>query len=253
MVQQDDLNLTGRICLVTGSGRGIGAAIVCAAAARGAAVVINYLHSEKEARFLLSQLQTQKVTSIAVRADISREEEVIQMFETIEKELGEVDLLVNNAGISVRSLVQDTRTEQWEKVIGTNLKGTFLSCRQAVPAMVRKKFGRIVNIASTQGVTGASCESVYAASKGGIIALSKSLGAELGPSGITVNAISPGPVASDMLYTDLNAEEVSMLTDQIPLGRIAQPKDIAQACIFLLSSSADYINGQVINVDGGWI
>lgn len=198
MVERDGLNLAGRICLVTGSGRGIGAAIICAAAARGAAVVINYLHSEKEAQFLLSQLQTKKVPSIAVRADVSREEEVIQMFETIEKDLGEVDLLVNNAGISLRSLVQETRTEQWENVIGTNLKGTFLCCRQAVPAMVRKKFGRIVNIASTQGITGASFESVYAASKGGIIALSKSLGAELGPSGITVNAISPGPVASDM-------------------------------------------------------
>jgi len=253
MVERDGLNLAGRICLVTGSGRGIGAAIICAAAARGAAVVINYLHSEKEAQFLLSQLQTKKVPSIAVRADVSREEEVIQMFETIEKDLGEVDLLVNNAGISLRSLVQETRTEQWENVIGTNLKGTFLCCRQAVPAMVRKKFGRIVNIASTQGITGASFESVYAASKGGIIALSKSLGAELGPSGITVNAISPGPVASDMLCRDLNAEEVNMLTDQIPLGRIAQPEDIAQACIFLLSSSADYINGQVINIDGGWI
>lgn len=253
MVQRDDVNLAGRICLVTGSGRGIGAAIIYAAAARGAAVVINYLHSEKEAQFLLSQLQMQKVPSIAVRADVSREEEVIKMFETIENELGEVDLLVNNAGVSLRALIQETTTEQWEKVMGINLKGTFLCCRQAVPAMVRKKFGRIVNIASTQGGTGASFESVYAASKGGIIALSKSLGDELGPSGITVNAISPGPVAGDMLYRDLNAEELNMLTDQIPLGRIAQPEDIAQACMFLLSSSADYINGQVINIDGGWI
>lgn len=252
-MQVKDINLTGRICLVTGSSRGIGASIVRAAGARGATVVINYVQAEDQARSLLSELQADNIPSLAVQADISREEEVINMFQTIEEELGEVDLLVNNAGVSLRGLVQETSEEQWDKVIGINLKGAFLCCRRAVPAMIRKKYGRIVNIASTQGLTGASYESVYAASKGGIIAFSKSLGNELGPSGITVNAIAPGPVASDMLYRDFNGEDIKRLVDEISLGRIAQPEDIAKACMFLLSSSADYINGQVINIDGGWI
>ena len=174
------------------------------------------------------------------------------MFARIEDKWGSVDLLVNNAGISLKGLLTETTEEEWQQVMDINLKGAFLCCRRALPAMVKKRFGRIVNIASIWGLRGASCESVYAASKGGLIALSRSLAMEMGPSGITVNVIAPGPVQTDMLLQELDSDERKALSEEIPLGRLASPDDVASACLFLLSPAASYINGQALGLDGGW-
>jgi 3-oxoacyl-[acyl-carrier protein] reductase len=167
--------LKGHICLVTGSSRGIGAQIARTVAAAGARTVINYHYSQHQAMQLLAELTEQGDQVMAVQADISQGREVEAMFARIEDKWGSVDLLVNNAGISLKGLITEISEEEWQQVMDINLKGAFLCCRRALPAMIRTRFGRIVNIASIWGLRGASCESVYAASKGGLIALSRSL------------------------------------------------------------------------------
>ncbi len=245
-------SLEGKVCLITGGGRGIGAAVARAVAAQGASVAINFLHSQKEAGSLVEELQQQGHKALALQADISREEEVSRLFDEIRSAWGEVELLVNNAGVALRTLVQETTTSEWDRVMNVNLKGAFLCCREALPYMIRKRYGRIVNIASIQGISGASYESVYAASKGGLIAFTKSLASEVGPSGITVNAIAPGPVATEMIFSHLDEEDIKVLLDEIPSGRMMLPEEIANTCLFLLSSQAACINAQVLCLDGGW-
>lgn len=250
--QQCSLGLKGHICLVTGASRGIGAEIARVVAAAGAATAINYHNSKREALQLLEELNAQGHQAMAVKADISQSRDVEAMYADIEDKWGSVDLLVNNAGVSLRRLLTETSEEEWHQVMDINLKGAFLCSRQALPAMIRNRFGRIVNIASIWGLRGASCEAVYAASKGGLIALSRSMAAETGPSGISVNTIAPGPVQTDMLNQELDNDEMTALAGDIPLGRLAVPGDVASACLFLLSPAASYINGQVIGLDGGW-
>ncbi len=246
-------SLEGQVCLITGAGRGIGAAVARAAAARGARVVVNYNSSYKEAQTLIAELQQSGCIALALQGDVSSEQEVSKLFAEIRNTVGDVDLLVNNAGVTLRSLVQDTSADEWDRVMNVNLKGAFLCCKQALPYMIRKQYGRIVNIASAQGINGAAFESVYAASKGGLIAFTKSLGSEVAPSGITANAIAPGPVATDMIYSHLDEADIKTLLDEIPAGRLAEPEEIASACVFLLSRDAAYINAQVLCIDGGWI
>ncbi|NLL85043.1 MAG: 3-oxoacyl-ACP reductase FabG [Syntrophomonadaceae bacterium] len=251
-VEQSNISLEGKVCLITGGARGIGAAVARAVAAQGALVAINFLHSQKEAMKLVEELQQKGHKALALQADISREEEVSRLFGELRKAWGEVELLVNNAGVALRTLVQETTVSEWDRVMNVNLKGAFLCCREALPHMIRKRYGRIVNIASIQGISGASYESVYAASKGGLIAFTKSLASEVGPSGITVNAIAPGPVATEMIFSQLDEEDIKILLDEIPSGRMMQPEEIADTCLFLLSSQAACINAQVLCLDGGW-
>ncbi len=245
-------SLEGLVCFVTGAGRVIGAGVAGAAAARGARVAVNYNSSAKEARTLIAELQQYGYTAVALQGDIGSEQEVARLFTEIRSTMGEVDLLVNNAGVTLRSLVQDTSSAEWDRIMNVNLKGAFLCCKEVLPYMIRKKYGRIVNIASTQGINGASLEAAYAASKGGLIAFTKALGSEVAPSGITVNAIAPGPVATDMIYSNLDGEDIKILLDELPAGRMAAPEEIASACVFLLSRDAAYINAQVLCIDGGW-
>lgn len=240
------------VCLVTGGSRGIGAAIVTALATEGVAVALNYHHSESAAGKLAEQLEAKGCRVLAVQADISKAVEVEEMFHQVEEQFGQVGWLVNNAGISLRGLLQDTSEDQWDELMGVNLKGAFLCIRRALPGMIRRRHGSIVNIASIWGQQGAAFESVYSASKGGLIALTRSLAAEAGPSGIRVNALAPGPIATDMLRAEMSMEELTGLADEMPLGRLGKPEDVAAACVFLLSKQAAYINGQVITVDGGW-
>lgn len=244
--------LDGYVCLVTGAAKGIGRAIAIAAAREGACVVINYYTSQAEAHELEKMLKQEGCRALAVQADVSREKAVKGMFDYIEAQLGHVELLVNNAGISLRALLTETSETQWQKIMDTNLKGAFLCCQRALPAMIQKRHGRIVNISSVQGLCGASYESAYAASKGGLIALTKSLAAEVGPSGITVNALAPGPIKTSMLTSELDAEDCEYLKAQIPAGRFGDPEEIASACIYLMSREAGYINGLTLTIDGGW-
>jgi 3-oxoacyl-[acyl-carrier protein] reductase len=244
--------LGGQVCLVTGAAKGIGAAIARMAAEQGASVVINYRTSETQARQLADELQKNGHTAVALQANVAIEQETKSLFDNIKKVLGEVDLLVNNAGVALRSLLQETSLAEWEQVMDSNLKSAFLCCREALPSMIRKKYGRIVNIASIQGIGGASYESVYAASKGGLIALTRSLGSEVAPCGITVNALAPGAVATEMLSSSLDELDLTGLIEEIPAGRLARPEEIASACLFLLSPEAGYINGQVLSIDGAW-
>lgn len=248
----DNLSLQGRVCLVTGASRGIGAAIAREAAAAGAVVVVNYRSSRHLAESLVKELRDSGCQAGTVQADVSSPSDVERMFAAIECEWGPVSLLVNNAGVSLRELVTHTSDEQWDQVINTNLKGPFLCCRRALPNMIRSRWGRIVNIASVWGNRGASCESVYAASKGGLILFTKSLAQEVGPSGVTVNALAPGPIGTDMLAGELTARERQDLAADIPLGKLGSPEDVAKMAVFLLSEGGDYINGQVISIDGGW-
>jgi 3-oxoacyl-[acyl-carrier protein] reductase len=245
-------SLQNKVCLVTGSSRGIGAAIARAAASQGAAVAINYRSSRQQAEVLVEELRDFGYPAIAVQADVGSSSDVERMYTTVEQELGPVSLLVNNAGASLRELATHTSDEQWEQVMNTNLKGPFLCCRRALPYMIRSRWGRIVNMASIWGLLGSSCESVYAASKGGLVLFTKSLAKEVGPSGVTVNALAPGPIGTKMLAEELTVEEMQDLAEQIPLGRLGNPEEVAAICVFLLSSGASYINGQVIAVDGGW-
>ena len=245
-------SLQNKVCLITGSSRGIGAAIARAAATEGAAVAINYRSSRQQAQLLVEELQDLGSKAVAVQADVGSSGEVERLFAAVERDLGPVSLLVNNAGTSLRELVTDTSDEQWERVIDTNLKGPFLCCRRALPYMIRGRWGRIVNIASIWGLLGASCESVYSASKGGLILFTRSLAREVAPCGVTVNALTPGPIDTDMLAEELTVQECQDLAEQVPAGRLGSPEDVAALCVFLLSSGANYINGQVISVDGGW-
>lgn len=242
----------GKVCLVTGGSRGIGAAVAQKVALSGAAVAINYLKSEDQAAGLVRTIRESGGRALAVQTDIRQEAAVDRMFTRIENTLGAVDLLVNNAGISLQKMLIDTSAEEWQAIMDTNLSGPFYCCRRALPAMMEKRCGRIVNVASIWGLRGAGCEAVYAAAKGGLIALSRSLAVEAGAWGITVNALAPGPVETDMLLSDLAVDERRELAGEIPLGRLGRSEEIASACRFLLSAEAAYINGSVLVLDGGW-
>ena len=247
------LPLQDKVCLVTGASRGIGKAIAAAVAAQGAKVAINYCYAEDLARQFSAELQKKGLAAEVFQTDISSGPQVDRMFTKIESLWGPVDLLVNNAGVSYRALITDCSEEDWHKVMDINLKGPFLCSKRALPNMISARCGRIVNISSIWGVNGASCESVYAASKGGLIAFTKSLAREVGSSGVLVNAVAPGPVETDMLKEELDDGERKELIGQIPLNRLGTPEEIAAVCVFLLSQQASYINGQIITVDGGWL
>lgn len=232
-----------RTALITGASRGIGAACARALAADGHRVIIQYLHSEKAAQTLAKELGGQ-----AVRADVADGGQVKQMFQTIDQP----DVLVCSAGISLLKLFTDTTENEWRSVLDTNLGGVISCCQAAIPHMVRQKYGRIIIISSVWGVTGASCEAVYSASKAALIGLTKSLSKELGPSGITVNCVAPGVIETDM-NAGLTPEVKEELINCTPLGCIGKPEDVAALVKFLASEEARFITGQVIGVDGGFV
>lgn len=240
-----------KVALVTGGAKGIGAAICRALAEDGYCVAVNYNTSQTEAQALKNELST--LTEIEIfKADVSDSACVNEMFNNIEKAFGGVDVLINNAGISQQALFTDITDNMWQMMIGTNLTGAFNCCRRALPYMINQKNGIIVNVASMWGEVGASMEVHYSAAKAGLIGLTKALAKEVGLSGVRVNAVSPGVVLTDMM-AQFSESDREALRDETPLNRLGTPEDIANTVAFLCSDKAEFITGQVIPVNGGFV
>jgi 3-oxoacyl-[acyl-carrier protein] reductase len=236
---------------ITGASRGIGRETAILFAAKGHPVIVNYLKSEDAASELCREIEKNGGSALAVRADVSDPGEVTRLFDEAEAAFGHVGILVNNAGVAHFGLLADMKDADWEKVRGVNLDGVFYCCKRAIPEMVQRKSGAIVNVTSVWGVKGASCEAGYSAAKAGVIGLTKALAKELGPSGIRVNAVAPGVIATDM-NKNLTETDFAALRDETPLGRVGSALEAANCIYFLASAEAAFVTGQVLGADGGF-
>ena len=244
--------LDGKVALVTGASRGIGRAIAIALAKEGATVAVNYAGNTEKAESVVREIREFGSEALAIQADVTNADSVTAMIKTVTEEFGKIDILVNNAGITRDNLLMRMKEEDWDSVINTNLKGVFLCTKAVSRQMMKQRKGRIINISSVVGVSGNAGQANYVAAKSGVIGLTKTSAKELAARGITVNAIAPGFIETDM--TNALTEEVSeQLLQQIPLGRFGSPEDVAQTAIFLASEEAAYITGQTIQVDGGMV
>ncbi|MBO5077070.1 MAG: glucose 1-dehydrogenase [Clostridia bacterium] len=239
--------------IITGGGTGIGAACVRRFAKEGFSVIINYRRSRAAAKALERELNKTGCSVLAVKADVSVPEQAEMLVERCIEAFGAPEVLVNNAGIALpQKLITETTPREFDRVMRVNAGGTYNCCRAALPHMIRRHSGAIVNISSIWGVTGGSCETAYSASKGAVIALTKALAKEVGPSGIRVNCVAPGVIDTRM-NSSLDAETLAELADAAPLCRLGTPEDVANTVWFLASPDAAFITGQVLGVDGGGI
>ena len=241
-----------RTAIVTGGAKGIGAAAVRLLCEQGFRTAINYHTSEEKALALSSFLVSKGYDAFPVKADVTDPAQVREMVETVLSRSNSIDVLVNNAGIDHWQLFDTVTDEQWRRVIDADLTGAFNCCREVLPVMVRQKYGRIVNVASVWGQVGASCEAVYSAAKAGVIGLTKALAKEAALSGVTVNCVSPGAIATDMMRRFSEAE-ISAFCEEVPMGRLGMPEEAASAIAFFASEEASYITGQVLGVNGGMV
>ena len=244
------MDLANKVALVTGGSRGIGKKIALELARNGANVAISYVSNEVKAKEVIDEIGSLGVKAIAIKADVSKEEEVQEMIKKVEEEFNTIDILVNNAGVTKDNLLIRMKEEEWDEVMSVNLKGTFLCTKAVSRMMMKKRYGKIINITSVVGITGNVGQGNYSASKAGVIGFTKSMARELASRGIRVNAVAPGFIETDM--TDVLKEDIKdAMLKSIPLGIFGKPKDIADAVVFLASSKSDYITGQVVNVNGG--
>lgn len=242
--------LASKVAIVTGASRGIGRAIALALAEEGANVVVNYARSSAAAEEVVTEITAAGGEAIAVQGDVSQEQQVDDLVKTAKDKWGTIDILVNNAGITRDNLLLRMKPEDWQAVINLNLTGVFLTTRLVSKIMLKQKAGRIINIASVAGQMGNPGQANYSAAKAGVIGFTKTSAKELASRGITVNAVAPGFIATDMTK-DLKSEEILKF---IPLGRYGQPEEIAGMVRFLAADpAAAYITGQVMNVDGGMV
>ena len=244
------MELTGRTAVVTGGSRGIGRAVCLELAARGASVVLCYAGGEAAAQETAAACEQQGAKALALRCDVSDAQAVKAMMKQAVSAFGRIDILVNNAGITRDGFLLMMKEADFDAVLDTNLKGTYLCLRAVVHAMMKQGYGRIVNISSVTGLRGNAGQANYAASKAGVIGLTKSAARELAFKNITVNAVAPGFIETDMTAA-LPQENRQALLAQIPAGRLGQAQEVARAVAFLASDDAAYITGQVLAVDGG--
>jgi len=242
--------LAGRAALVTGAARGIGRAIALQLARQGAAVVVNYRERADAAAEVVRLAQELGADAVAVQGDVSDPEAARTVVETAIARWGKVDILVNNAGIALYRLLLDTTVDQWDRIMAVHLRGAFNCTKAALPSMIRHGYGRIINIASVWGVLGAANEVAYSTAKAGLIGFTKALAKEVGRGGITVNAVAPGVIETDML-SGLTEEEKAALAEATPVGRLGRPEDVASIVGYLASPAGAFVTGQVIGADGG--
>lgn len=243
------MELAGKVCVVTGGSRGIGRSICIEMARAGATVVVNYCSNEKKAQDVVSEIKSLGREAYPCKADVINFEQAKDMMEEIQAKCGHIDILVNNAGITRDTLLLRMSEKDWNDVITTNLTGIYNTTKNVVRHMVRQKQGRIINISSIVGIYGNAGQTNYAAAKAGIIGFTKALAKELGSRGITVNAIAPGFIKTDM--TSSIVEKNAGMEEKIPLKRLGNPEDVAHLAVFLSSEAAEYITGQIIAIDGG--
>ena len=245
-----DQTMEGKVAVVTGASRGIGKAIAVKLASKGATVVINYNGSRERAEEVKNEVESAGGKAVIIQCNVADFDACKEFIETVIKEQGRIDILVNNAGITKDGLIMKMKEEDFDSVLNVNLKGTFNTIRHSARQMLKQRSGKIINISSVSGILGNVGQANYAASKAGVIGLTKTMARELGSRGITVNAIAPGFVETEM--TGVLSEEIrENACKQIILGRFGKPEDIANTAVFLASDKADYITGQVISVDGG--
>jgi 3-oxoacyl-[acyl-carrier protein] reductase len=239
-----------RVALVTGGSRGIGRAIAELLAGQGHRVAINYVSNADAAAETVGAIEAAGGTAVAVQGDVGDVASVAAMVEQVQETLGPIEILVNNAGITNDDLLMRMKPEAWDSVMQTNLKSVFLCSKAAMRGMLRARWGRIINVSSVAGVYGNAGQANYAAAKAGVLGFTKSLAKEIGSRGITVNAVAPGFVETDMTAA-LGEDAAAAATEQITLGRLGRPEEIASVVGYLASSEASYVTGQTIVVDGG--
>ena len=244
--------LGNKVALVTGGSRGIGRAIALDLAKNGASVAVNFAGSEAKANEVVDEIKANGGNAFAIKADVSNGDEVQQMIKEVISQFGQLDILVNNAGITRDNLLMRMKDAEWDDVINTNLKGVFLCTKGVTRQMMKQRSGRIINIASVVGVSGNAGQANYVAAKAGVIGLTKTTAKELASRNITVNAVAPGFITTDM--TDELPEDVKAeMLKQIPLAKLGEPSDIANIVTFLASEKSKYITGQTMHVNGGMV
>lgn len=242
--------LEGKVALITGASRGIGREIALTLAAYGADIIVNYHGSKEKAEQVCDEIRVLNRKAVAVQCDVSDYEQCGNMIQDMLTEFTHIDILVNNAGVTKDNLVMKMTAEDFDYVIDTNLKGTFYTIKHLYKAFIKQRSGRIINLSSVSGVLGNAGQANYAASKAGVIGLTKTMAKELASRNITVNAVAPGYIETDMTHALTESQKEATIA-QIPLKRVGTTKDIAETVAFLASDKAAYITGQVISVDGG--
>lgn len=238
--------------VVTGASRGIGAAAALKLAETGYEVIVNYSSSKEKAEAVLESIKAIGSNGYIYKCDVSNRIEVDSMVSFALERYSKISVLVNNAGISQQKLFTDITQDDWNKMVSINLTGVFNCCQSVLPSMIHHKGGKIINVSSVWGVYGASCEVHYSAVKAGVIGLTKALAQETAPSGITVNAVAPGCIKTDMLTGEFDDSTLRELANETPLGRLGTPNDVANTIAFLAGEGTDFITGQVIGIDGGF-